>query len=93
MDPLFVFEDIVIPDVDDILPDPNNPKEEEETGGSRGVWDSGQKENLWRSVDPKDIWTADDEPAEQGHWDMSDVENDSENLDNSPSDGTYGDII
>ena len=51
--PSYIFEDIIV-DIDDILP-PNKKAEPE----GKKSWDSGTKENIWRGVDPKDIWTAD----------------------------------
>ena len=50
----YIFEDIIV-DIDDILPDPNKKSEPE----GKKAWDSGTKENIWRGVNPKDIWTAD----------------------------------
>ena len=74
----YIFEDIIV-DIDDILPDPNKKEPE-----GKKSWDSGSKENIWRSADPKDIWTADpingkdaveDETMKNTPDDAEDIEN------------------
>ena len=63
----YIFEDIIV-DIDEILPPTKNP--EQKVKSKKGSWDSGTKENIWRGVDPKDIWTADKEAgSEKEPWD------------------------
>ena len=92
-EPLFTFEDITVPDVDDLLP---ADETDEKAGGSGKVWDSGQKENLWRGVDPKDIWTSekDDSPWVASGEDTDDQQTpEPDNTEPDNGDGSFGDII
>lgn len=89
----YIFEDIIV-DIDDILPP--NKKPEQKT---KGAWDSGAKENIWRDTDPKDIWTADPiNGSEKEPWDAGDPgdpPNDGEDThdDHQEGNGAYGDIF